>query len=249
MKLAICVNHISVNLSDNINSIKNYIFEASSVGAECIIFSETALTGLINNDDPEHDIILACTIESEEIQDVLRFCRVQKIDTAFGFFERSGNSIYDSAVYFDHKSGENHVYRRISPGWHGAGEDSEIYRQGTEVKVFDTKIGKISFLICGDLFDDRLIEAVRDNGSDLVIVPFARCFSEGIDAQTEWDSTEKYFYTDQVRKIGKKTALVNYISGYNDGDYFGGALFVGKDGMIINEKPIYEKGILYVDLD
>ncbi|MBU4486787.1 MAG: carbon-nitrogen hydrolase family protein [Candidatus Delongbacteria bacterium] len=246
--LALCVNHISESLSDNVESMKYFIREVALKGAECIVFSEAALTGLINNDDPVHDYCLAITLDDVVIKEIFECCSENKIDIVFGFFERSGNSIYDSAVYFDHKKNVTHTYRRISSGWHGAGESSKVYRQGTEVKVFDTKIGNISFLICGDLFDDRLVETVRNNDSNLVIVPFARCFPEEVDNLKVWSITEKYIYADQVKKIGKDTVLVNYISGYGPEDYFGGVLFVGKNGKINAELPVFEKGILYVDI-
>jgi len=248
MNLALCVNHISDSLSDNLNSIKNYIHEASSAGAECIVFSEAALTGLINNDDPVHDQALSISSDDSVIEDLYKCCRENKIDMVFGFFEKCGNSLFDAVVYFEHQNRISHIYRRITSGWHGAGEESEIYRQGTEVKVFDTNIGRISFLICGDLFDDKLVEAVRDNDSEIVIVPFARCFPDDIEPESEWNSKEKYFYTEQIKKIGKETVLVNYISGYGSGDYFGGAMFVSKVGNINAEMPAFEKGIMYVDL-
>lgn len=247
MKLALCVNHISDSLSDNLNSIKNYIHEASSSGAECIVFSEAALSGLINNDDPVHDQALSISLAAAN-QDLFECCRENKIDIVFGFFEKCGNSIFDSVVYFEYQNRISHIYRRITSGWHGAGEESEIYRQGTEIKVFDTKIGQISFLICGDMFDDKLVGAVRINDSEIVIVPFARCFPDDIEPESEWNSKEKYFYTEQIKKIGKETVLVNYISGYGLGDYFGGAMFVGKYGNIKAEMPAFEKGILYVDI-
>ena len=248
MKLALCVNYIRKDISQNIGSMKRYITEAALNNADCIVFSEATLTGLINNDDPEHNLALSYSVESIVIQGIFDFCAENKIDIVFGFFEKSDCSIYDSAVYYDHEKDITHTYRRISSGWHGAGKSSEIYRQGTDIEVVYSKIGKISILICGDLFDVKLVEVVRTNDSELVIVPHARCFSAGIDPVTEWNSVEKNAYAEQVKKIGKETVLVNYISGFVQEDYFGGALYVGKEGNVKAEKRIFEEGILYVDI-
>jgi N-carbamoylputrescine amidase len=232
MKLALCVNHIRKEISQNIESMKRYISKAALNSADCIVFSEAALTGLINNDDPEHDLGLSYSVESIEIQNIFDFCAENKIDIVFGFFEKSDSSIYDSAVYFDHQKNKSYVYRRITEGWYGPEADKSVYKCGSGTDVFSTGIGKVSFLICGDLFDDKLLEAVRINDSELVIVPFARCFAEGIDPVTEWNSVEKNAYAEQVKKIIKETVLVNYISGCGQEDYFGGAMYVGKEGKI-----------------
>ena len=149
----------------------------------------------------------------------------------------------------DKMKNKSFVYRRISEGWFGLEADKEIYKCGSDTCIFATGIGKVSFLICGDLFDDELLNRIRENDSELLIVPFARCFPESVsDPKVEWDLNEKYFYADQVKKSGKKSVLVNYISGIEPGDYFGGAMLVDSKGNILSEKTAFEKGILYVDI-
>ena len=248
MKLALCVNYIGKDISQNIESMKRYITEAALNNADCIVFSEAALTGLVNNDDPYHDLALSYSVERMMIQNIFGFCAEKKIDIVFGFFEKKEVHIYDSSVYFDHQKNKSYVYRRVSEGWFGLEADKSMYKSGSGTDVFSTGIGKLSFLICGDLFDDKLLEAVRINDSELVIVPFARCFSAGIDPVKEWNSVEKNAYAEQVKKIGKETVLVNYISGCGQEDYFGGAMYVGKEGNVKAEKLIFEEGILYVDI-
>jgi len=247
MKLALCVNHIRKEILQNIESMKRYISEAAHNGADCIVFSEAALTGLINIDDPSHDLALSFYLDDPEIKGIFEFSASCGIDVAFGFFEKKDGYIYDSAVYFDHQTNSKYVYRRISEGWFGLEADKSMYKCGSGTDVFSTGIGKVSFLICGDLFDEKLVEAVRVNDSELGIVPFARCFAAGIDPVKEWNSVEKNAYVAQVKKIGKETVLVNYISGCGQEDYFGGAMYVGKDGNIRAEKLLFEEGILYVD--
>ncbi len=248
MKLALCVNHIRKEISQNIESMKRYFTEAAHNGAGCIVFSEAALTGLINNDNPDHDLALSFCLDDPEIKRIFEFSASCGIDVVFGFFEKKSGHIYDSAVYFDYQTNSKYVYMRISEGWFGLEADKSVYKCGSGTDVFSTGIGKVSFLICGDLFDEKLVEAVRTNDSELVIVPFARCFSAGIDPVKEWNSVEKNAYADQVKIIGKETVLVNFISGCGQEDYFGGAMYVDKDGNVKAEKLIFEEGILYVDI-
>ena len=249
MILALCVNHISDDISENIRSMESMIREASLNGVECVIFSEAALTGLVNNDDPSHDLALSFSLEDPEIKGILEFSKSCGTDVVFGFFEKKGGCIYDSAVYFDHMKNKNFVYRRISEGWFGPEADKKIYKCGSDTCVFATGIGKVSFLLCGDLFDDELVKRIRENDSELLIVPFARCFPESVyDHKAEWDSNEKYFYADQVRKSGKKSVLVNYLSEFGTCAYFGSAMLVDSKGKILSEKTAFEKGILYVDI-
>ncbi|MBN2857447.1 MAG: carbon-nitrogen hydrolase family protein [Candidatus Delongbacteria bacterium] len=250
MIFALCVNNILYDISENIRSMISMIREASLNGAKCVVFSEAAFTGLVNNDDPSHDLALSFSLDDPEIKEIFEFSQNCGTDVVFGFFENNEGHICDSAVYYDNQTNSKYVYRRISEGWFGPKADRRIYTCGSDTEVFTTGIGKVSLLICGDLFDENLIKRIRENDSKLLIVPFARCFPESVaDPKTEWDLNEKYAYSDQIRKTGKKSVLVNYISGYGTGDYFGGAMVVDSDGKIIEEKAAFEKGILYIDVN
>jgi len=88
--------------------------------------------------------------------------RERSIWLALGILERECQRLYDSAVLFTPDGEIGLKYRRITPEWHGRTADSRIYGQRTDISNVKTLLGAFAFLICGDLFDDELIQRVRD---------------------------------------------------------------------------------------
>ncbi len=233
MQVTIVVLEVSKDIDKNLQSIKKHILDASYKKSDLLIFPEACITGLINNDIPEHDIKLAFEDSSDEIFQICESAKENNIDIIFGYFEKEGNFIYDTVMYYDHQSDAKFKYRRITPGWFG--KNNSIYKCGVDVKKFNTKYGVMSFLICGDLFNNKLVKQVCNLRPEIVIIPIARCFPSGINIKEEWNSIEKHAYIDQMKKLKTNVIMVNCYTGSNDMDYFGGALVINKDGEQIAE--------------
>ena len=100
-------------------------------------------------------------------------------------------------------------------------------------------------MICGDLFDDYLTEQVKSLKVDWLLYPFARCFDDGSHDQERCDEEEKPEYVESALKTGASCIMVNYLSSQDlgDGNSFGGAMVVGKDGRILKEVPLGKAGL------
>ena len=168
---------------------------------------------------------------------------------ALGLLERDASALYDSAVLIDSRGRIHMRYRRIQPQWHGKEADPSVYRQGSEAESVATPFGTVSFLICGDLFDDAILARVRALEPDLVLFPFARCFSTDVDPQKQWEETEQQEYTRRVRLLGAQTLMTNYLAGRDlNGGAFGGAFVVKGDGKVTHAWPLSRSGILFADI-
>jgi predicted amidohydrolase len=58
MKIALCINLVTNDRDANLGGISRMAREATAAGAEVVVFGETAITGMINNDGPAHDLSL-----------------------------------------------------------------------------------------------------------------------------------------------------------------------------------------------
>jgi predicted amidohydrolase len=58
MKAALVVNRVLPDVDANLANILKAAHAAADEGADLVVFPEAALTGLINNDDPAHDLPL-----------------------------------------------------------------------------------------------------------------------------------------------------------------------------------------------
>jgi predicted amidohydrolase len=250
MKIALVVNLVVGDLDKNLTNILSKSHEAVNEGAEIILFPEAALTGLINNDDPEHDSLIAQTIPGSFSLELSSFCSSYKIYIGIGILEREGNKIFDSAILIDPKGDTILKYKRIDSHWHGAKADSQVYCEGVSLEKRETEFGALSFLLCGDLFNNDVVEMTKSIKPDYVLAPFARCFDDFSIDQERWDREEKYEYVKRVKNIGITSCMTNYFADKSlNGGSFGGALVVSKDGFIIDELPLGKEGILVVDIE
>ena len=147
----------------------------------------------------------------------------------FGLLEAVGSRYYDAAILLDRKGRILLHHRKI--------EEHPPFASGTEVKTVDTELGRLSMIICGDLFNGDVVRRV-DRSVDLLLVPMARSFEGKSPDSERWDKEERWGYLEGARAVGVTTAMVNSLEigaeGLRD---FGGALLVGKDGRLLAESP------------
>jgi len=249
VKVALVVNRVTTDININLSSVINAAHESANAGARLIIYPEAAITGLINNDDPAHDLPLGQPIPGPSTNALAKITKKRSIYLAIGILEMEGNKLYDSAVLFSPNGEIALKYRRINPQWHGRKADPNVYCQGNELKKVKTALGTFLFLICGDLFEDSLIAQFSKLKPDWLLFPFARCFNNGSYNQNLWDKAVKSEYLARARLAKTTTFMVNYIADIEvDGGSFGGAMAVSEKGEIIKEFPLGKSGILYVDL-
>ncbi len=248
MKAALAIN--CVRSSSNLQNVMAMASVAARAGAELILFPEAALTGLKNNDDPEHDLPLGQPIPGPATEALVEIATAYGVWIALGLLEQEGDHLYDSAVLVTPEGEIGLKYRRNHPGWHGRQADPQIYREGTEIPVAKTPLGSIAFLICGDIFDDEIVARVRALKPDWLLFPFARGFEACASAQKQWDAETRAEYVERASATGATTLMVNYLAGEGlDGDTsFGGAMVVGSDGEVLAEYPLERQGLIYVDL-
>lgn len=250
MKVALIVNRVLPDIGLNLEAVLSMARQAADDGAELVLFPEAALTGLINNDDPAHDLPLGQTIPGPVTDALADLSRDLCLWLAIGLLERAGGKLYDTAVFFSPDGNISLKYRRIHPGWHGPNADSTVYGHGSAVSKVKTPFGTMAFLICGDLFDDEIVQQVSDLRPDWLLFPFAREFEDGSRSQKRWDREEKFEYIQRVRLTGVTTLMTNYLAGEGlpDDSSFGGAMVVAGDGHVVAQFPLGKTGMLFVDL-
>lgn len=251
MRVALAVVRVSADPDANLDAVIRFANQAADRGAELVLFPEGVLTGLINNDDPGHDLPLGQAVPGPVTDAVGAVAANRGLWICFGLLEREEDRLYDTAVLIDDSGSLRLKYRRISPGWHGRSASPEVYREGTEMPVVSTPWGKLALLICGDLFDERAVARVRAAAPDWLLFPFARCFTGGGSSQVRWDVEEMPAYTERVRLAGVPALMVNYLAdtvSLPEDQSFGGAFIVSPEGRLIAQKALGEDGLLVVDL-
>lgn len=249
MKLAVAINKIQTSKEENLSTIRDLVAEASKNGAKLVLFPETALTGLANTDSPEKDIDLGETIPGKFIKRLSMISKDLNIWIAIGIFERESKTLYDTAILISPEEGIVLKHRRTDPGWHSPSAPVDIYKEGNGFEAVETPFGRATFLICGELFHDDALEAVKRLKPDLLLIPMARSAYKIDDEQQWWDTEEKWFYVERAAKTGANCLFANCLGDGVLEDSFGGAMAIDKNGKIIAELPLFRQGILYVDMN
>ena len=221
------------DLSRNIATLAMEVKHAADSGCGLVCFPECALSGLTTCEDYDSDLGLAIEIPGRVTDEIAGLAKTHHVELAVGVMERDKGRLYDSAVLF---SAEGEIllrYRRIDPNWHGPGAPPEHYAQGEDIDTASSSIGKMTFLICGDMFNDQVVELVHRASPECLVIPMSRSFRDF--SLTWWDEEEKWEYTRQVASIGRTSVIVNSYELDSPWPAFGGSMVVSSRGEFFAE--------------
>ena len=248
MRAALVVNPVTRDWKTNLTRVVQMIYEAAGNGSNLVLLGEMAVTGMVNNDDPLHDLPLGETIPGSVTDRLSETASRLGIWIGFGLLERDGGALYDTALLLSPSGDVLLKYRRVHPQWHGTHADPAIYRQGTELQKAETDLGSVVFLICGDLYDEALRRQARDMRPDWVLHPHARSFDDRSRDQEKWEREDLPDYQRLVRTIGAPVLATSYLcveAFSEEANTYGGAMVFDRDGRLVTAHPLDRIGILY----
>ncbi len=250
LRVALLVNKVGRDQDENLAVIVALANEACDQEAQLLVLPEAALTGLVNDDDPAHDLPLGQPIPGPFTSALSSLCARRRVWLECGLLECDAGKLYDAAVLIAPDGSMLLKYRRIQPQWHGRKANPVVYCQGVDLPAVDTPFGRVACIICGDLFDDDVTGRVRSCKPDWLLMPFARCFSDGSYNQARWDRDEMPEYCRRIAMMGCTTLMVNYLADRGlMGGSFGGADVVSGEGKVMARYPLGVSGALVVDVE
>lgn len=251
MRASLLVNPVGGDWRANLDEAVAMISAAAAGGSSLVLLGEMAITGMVNNDDPQHDLPIGETIPgaiSSRLIDTASKCGIW---VGFGILEREESRLYDTALLVSPDGEIRLKYRRVHPQWHGSDADPAVYRQGTELLSAQTDFGSAAFMICGDITDDGLRSRIRTMKPDFVLHPFARSSPDGSRDQDRWDKEELPWYNGLLAELRVPVLGASYlcIEPFSpEADTYGGAMVFGRDGKLRASLPLNRVGVLNYDL-
>jgi len=215
--------------SGNFVRIENAIIEAKGKGAELVCFPETSVLGWVNPDAHQR----AYPIPGDDSKRLCELAKRHNISLCIGLAEKENGKLFDSAILIDNDGNVLLKHRKMNIL---SKLMTPPYTPGTDVKVANTKFGKIGILICADSFKSEILNQLRELKPDLVLIPYGWAYEE-----EGWPAHAKKLsetIQNAAKKIGAPvigTDLVGEISHgpWTDQVYGGSSIASDKNGNII----------------
>ncbi len=167
---------VKFDLAGNADRLEEVFRRAKAGGAQLAVAPEGCLEGYVVNE------IIAGEAKAEQMRDVAigiddrvirRFqnlARELEMCLVFGFAERIGEDVFNSAVFIDDQGsirGKQHKMQ-LAEGYH----PSWWYnRLGAHNRAFDTPLGRCGILICNDRWNPELAKIPVLDGARLLLIP------------------------------------------------------------------------------
>ena len=173
----------------------NAIAEAKEGGAEIISFPETVVLGWVNPEAHKR----AYPIPGKDSEQLCGLAKKYKTYLCVGLAEKDRAKLYDSTILVDNKGEIILKHRKINIL-------SELmtppYTASKEIKIAETKFGRIGLLICADTHKDEILNQMAALEPDILLIPYGYAAEEN-----NWPKHGKEL-AKVVRKTARKTCAV-----------------------------------------
>jgi predicted amidohydrolase len=161
--------------ASNADKVEAHFREAAKGGPNLILTTEGVLEGYVVMDVIEHPeraqemLDIAEPIDGPYIRRFRRVAKALSTCLCFGFAERVGHDVYNTAIFID---GEGEIcgkYHKTQLA-EGAHATWHFNRVGKAVRAFDTPLGRLGMLICNDRWNPMIARTLVLDGARLLLI-------------------------------------------------------------------------------
>ena len=268
---AVMASSVFLDREATTQKVCGLIAEAAQAGAKLIVFSEVLIPGypywiwlFSPTQGAPYFVDLfknAVEIDSPTVRKLGRAARAADAHVVVGVSEREGSTLYNTLLYFDNRGELIGRHRKLQPTlvertiWgHGDGSD---------LRVFDTELGKLSGLICWEHSMDLTRYALTAQGEQIHVAvwpgvsalahdPNSKIFNAITEAAARHHAFAGQCFvinvqapigTDVIEKLGlkDKPELIRAGGGWT--------AIVGPNGQIVAGPLTDQEGIVYAEID
>ncbi|MDQ1244952.1 MAG: Nitrilase [Campylobacterota bacterium] len=211
------------------------IITACKNETDLIVFAELSLNGYMLQDKLYEDAWHIS--ELDVIKDLSN-----DVDIVVGAAIKEGTDFRNSALYFS-KGTLLSKHDKVHLPNYGMFEEARYFKAGNVFESFSSSYGKISMVVCEDLWHKSVHKNLVNENPDYIIALVAspaRGFSDsGLEIEDKWYEIIK----SVARECNAKLIFVNRV-GFEDGlGFWGGSCIVNEEAIIVHKLPRYEKVI------
>lgn len=238
-------------ISDNLDRIAEIALQATAdEDADLVVFPETAVSGYYVEGGAVENAFFADDLRDELAS---RLGALNKpLDILIGFYEKAEGQPYNSAGYFEFSPGEAKtvgVYHKFFLPTYSVFDEDRFVAQGTQLGLFETRLGKFGVLICEDAWHSVLSTLLAMRGAQTICTLVA---SPARGFQGESPSNVDR-YERMIRAMSEEHAVFaasSMLTGFEGGKgLVGGSVIFDPLGERLAKGDIFEEHIVVADID
>jgi predicted amidohydrolase len=223
----------------NLDEISS-IVEQSKSSSDIVVFPELALNGYLLQDKLYED---AWSLDE---LDILKKLSID-VDIVVGAAMRDKDVFRNAGLYFS-KGELLSQHNKVHLPNYGMFEEARYFEAGNVFESFESQFGKISMIVCEDMWHEDVHRDLVKENPDYVIALVAspaRGFSDqGLAIEDKWYNILKKV----ALECDAKVIFVNRV-GFEDGlGFWGGSCIVDNSGNIVDKLPLFKKDIKTLDI-
>jgi len=245
VKIAMCqIVCMDGDRRGNLARIEMTVADAAETGAEIVCLPESAVLGWVNPEAYRR----AQPIPGEDSERLCEIARRHKVFFCVGLDEKVGENLYDSALLIDDTGQVLLKHRKIILL-------SELmtppYSAGEEVRVAETRFGRIGVLICADTHEPEILGRMAKLKPDLTLVPYGYAATE--EAWPEHGKELERVVTNAAKTIGAPVIGTNLVGQITHGPwagrtYAGHSVAADKTGHILAVGRDFDRDVVSISI-
>lgn len=226
----------------NVEKAAKYLQIAAERGANLICFQELFGTHWFPREMNRNHFLLAETANGPTVTRMQKLAMEYEVVLVCPFFERDGETYYNSAVVIDAGGGILGIYRKVHvpqiPLW----EERFYFSSGNlGFPVFETRYGRVGVQICWDNFFPEGSRILALKGAQIIFSPTAAAFA----SQDKWRTV----ISSNAMTNGVFIFRVNRVGSEEKQDFYGKSFCVSPEGELVDKPSGMREGIALMDID
>jgi N-carbamoylputrescine amidase len=235
----------------NLDRIAEIVFQSQTESIDLLLLPEASTSGYFL-EGGVLEASLSANQLVEKLSERLRKEITHPVDVCLGFYQREDGNLYNSAAYIElNPEGVRlvGVYQKFFLPTYGVFDEERFVTRGRDLCILETRFGRLSMLICEDVWHGVMPTLCAVSGAQVILVPAASP-ARGFAGQNIENHDR---YRRLFRAISEEHGLYCancQLCGFEGGKGFiGGSMVIDPMGRVVAEAPIADEAMIVAEVD
>lgn len=241
------------DLEATLKKAEDMVRDAKKQGANIVLLQELFETPYFCQTESYEYLNIATSVEDNRaVNHFKEIAKELEIVIPISFFERAGNTTFNSLVVIDADGSVMDTYRKTHiPDGHCYEEKFYFTPGDTGFKVWDTAYGRIGVGICWDQWFPESARIMALMGAEILFYPTA-IGSEpilSIDSQPHWQRCMQGHAAANIIPLVASNRVGTEVQDESSMTFYGSSFIAGPTGEIVKQMDRDKEGVIVVEFD